>query len=173
MKKIFLLAAFLVSIVIQHSFAQLVPAPREDSTKTIAFLQLLNSYYGIKNALVAGDAPTAAAKSGEFVKVLNGIDMKAIPDSDYNVFLRLRDKLNSDVQTIASSNKIEAQRTAFSSFSNEMYSLVKAVKMNVSTVYQQYCPMKKMYWLSSETAIKNPYYGNMMLTCGKVTDTIK
>jgi hypothetical protein len=33
--------------------------------------------------------------------------------------------------------------------------------------------MKKMYWLSSEAAIKNPYYGKMMLTCGSVTETIK
>jgi hypothetical protein len=30
-----------------------------------------------------------------------------------------------------------------------------------------------MYWLSSEAVIKNPYYGKAMLTCGKVTETIK
>jgi hypothetical protein len=32
--------------------------------------------------------------------------------------------------------------------------------------------MKKSYWLSADEAIKNPYYGNMMLTCGKVSETI-
>jgi len=33
--------------------------------------------------------------------------------------------------------------------------------------------MKKTYWLSNEAAIKNPYYGNAMLNCGNVTDTMK
>ncbi|RYF82932.1 MAG: DUF3347 domain-containing protein, partial [Chitinophagaceae bacterium] len=36
-----------------------------------------------------------------------------------------------------------------------------------------YCPMKKALWLSNEKAIKNPYYGSAMLTCGKVTETIE
>jgi len=33
--------------------------------------------------------------------------------------------------------------------------------------------MKKAYWLSSEAAIKNPYFGNAMLACGKITETLK
>jgi hypothetical protein len=28
-------------------------------------------------------------------------------------------------------------------------------------------------WLSKENAVKNPYYGSMMLTCGKTVETIK
>jgi hypothetical protein len=36
-----------------------------------------------------------------------------------------------------------------------------------------YCPMKKANWLSSSATIKNPYYGNSMLTCGKVVETLK
>lgn len=28
-------------------------------------------------------------------------------------------------------------------------------------------------WLSKENVVKNPYYGSMMLSCGKVTETIK
>jgi hypothetical protein len=51
--------------------------------------------------------------------------------------------------------------------------LAKAVKLSVQPVYQDYCPMKKAYWLSSEAAIKNPYYGSQMLSCGKINDTIK
>lgn len=29
------------------------------------------------------------------------------------------------------------------------------------------------YWLSTEEEILNPYYGDKMLHCGKVTETIK
>jgi hypothetical protein len=44
--------------------------------------------------------------------------------------------------------------------------------MNTSTLYQQYCPMKKAYWLSETPTIKNPYYGKEMPTCGKTTETL-
>jgi hypothetical protein len=37
----------------------------------------------------------------------------------------------------------------------------------------QYCPMKKAYWLSDVSAIKNPYYNDkMMTTCGRVAATL-
>ena len=43
--------------------------------------------------------------------------------------------------------------------------------------YLDHCPMandgKGANWLSREKNIKNPYYGKAMLTCGKVTETLK
>jgi hypothetical protein len=51
--------------------------------------------------------------------------------------------------------------------------MAKGVKLSSEPIYQQYCPMKKAAWLSNESAVKNPYYGSSMLTCGNVTDTIK
>ena len=57
-----------------------------------------------------------------------------------------------------------------------MYELAKVSKQAVPVYYQR-CPMfnngKGANWLSKESAIKNPYYGNKMLTCGSVTETIK
>jgi hypothetical protein len=73
----------------------------------------------------------------------------------------------------AAGKDLEKQRIAFAALSVEMYSVVKKEKLNPEVIYQAYCPMKKMYWLSKEPAIKNPYYGKMMLTCGNLTDTIK
>jgi hypothetical protein len=53
-----------------------------------------------------------------------------------------------------------------------MFELVKGLKLNTNTLYEQYCPMKKATWLSESAAIKNPYYGSQMLTCGKTTETL-
>ena len=55
---------------------------------------------------------------------------------------------------------------------NHMATLAKAVKLTGDPIYKQYCPMKKTNWLSNEKAIKNPYYGNAMLTCGNIAETI-
>ena len=166
MKKIFFLVAFFTTSTFQYSFAQ-------DNTKITPLSQLLISYYGIKNALISGNVKTAAFYAGELLKAINDIDMKAISETDMNAMMPLQDKLVFDAKHIAENNGIEAQREHFSSLSNNIYKLAKAVKLSAQPVYQKYCPMKKMYWLSSETAIKNPYYGKAMLTCGKVTDTLK
>ncbi|MBO9202602.1 MULTISPECIES: DUF3347 domain-containing protein [Niastella] len=135
--------------------------------------QLLTIYYDIKNALVKGDANTAATKAAEFVKAINGDDMKKLQETDMNAFMPLQDKLAFDAKHISETKEISLQREHFQSFSNNFYKLAKAVKLSDKPVYQAYCPMKKAYWLSSEAAIKNPYFGNQMLTCGKINETIK
>jgi DNA-binding transcriptional regulator WhiA len=68
---------------------------------------------------------------------------------------------------------LKKQREYFASFSTNMIAVAKAVKLSDKPVYHAYCPMKKASWLSSEKAIKNPYYGSSMLTCGEVTGTIQ
>jgi hypothetical protein len=166
MKKLFFIVAFFATISVQYSFAQ-------DNTKTTPLSHLLNSYFGIKNALVSSDAKAAATNAGELLKAINGIDMKALSENDMNAFMPLQDKLAFDAKHISENNGIAEQREHFSSLSNNIYKLAKAVKLSAEPVYQEYCPMKKMYWLSREAVIKNPYYGKAMLTCGKVTETIK
>ena len=166
MKMIFFIVAFLTTVTVQYSFAQ-------DNTKTTSLTQLLNSYYDVKNALVNSDAKTAATKAGDLVKALNAVNMKALSEADMNAFMPLQEKLAFDAKHISENNGIAEQREHFSSLSNNIYKLAKAVKLSAEPVYQEYCPMKKMYWLSSEAAIKNPYYGKAMPTCGKVTDTLK
>jgi hypothetical protein len=166
MKKLLLVVALIATAFVQQGFGQESEKPNQLTT-------LLNAYYGIKNALVSSNATLAATKVNEFVNTFDAVDMKALSATGHSAFMAAQNKLKADAQTIAASNKIEAQRTTFSTLSNNIYTLAKAARLSTEPVYQQYCPMKKMYWLSSEAAIKNPYYGKMMLTCGKVTETIK
>ncbi|MDQ6756861.1 MAG: DUF3347 domain-containing protein [Bacteroidota bacterium] len=155
MKKIFLLVAIIATALVQNSFAQ-------DNSKT----QLLHSYLDIKNALVAGNASLASEKAGEFVKALNSADIKTLSADS-------RDALLKDADHISKTKEIKHQREHFEKFSLNMYTLAKAEKLTDKPVYYAYCPMKKAHWLSSEPAIKNPYFGSAMLTCGKVEETLK
>jgi hypothetical protein len=125
---------------------------------------LLKSYYEMKDALVVSDAATASAKAGEFVKLIN---------ADSKTEKSLQEKLAADAGRIAATQDLAKQRELFGPLSLNIYKLAKTEKLSDDPIYQQYCPMKKTYWLSNETAVKNPYYGKMMLTCGNVTDTIK
>ncbi len=143
------------------------------TTNTVASLtDLLTLYYNIKDALVTGKADIASAKAGEFVKAINGIDMKALSEADHKAFMTVNEKLAFDAEHIAESKDLTHQRDHFKTFSDNFFTLAKSVKLSAQPVYQQYCPMKKASWLSSETAIKNPYYGSAMLTCGSVKVTL-
>ena len=146
MKKIFFTVAIVATAFVQSSFAQ-------DTTGTQS--QLLQSYYDIKNALVAGNGNTASMKAEEFVKTLNSIDLKIINEAT-------RDALLKDAGQISESKDIKHQTEHFATFSSNMYALVKAAKLTTEPVYYAYCPMKKTHWLSNDVAIKNPYYGTTL-----------
>lgn len=166
-------AALSFSAKANHNNSLHIVTTVDNTTNESPLSQLLTLYYDIKNALVNGDANTAATKAGEFVKAINGVDVKKLPEADMNAFMPLLEKLAFDAKHISETKEIGHQREHFQSFSNNFYKLAKAVKLSDKPVYQDYCPMKKAYWLSSEAAIKNPYFGAQMLTCGKINDTIK
>ena len=157
MKKIFLMLALIATTFTQNSFAQ-------DSTKTQP-AQLLNAYYQLKDNLVKSNATSAAANADELVKAINGTDKQTVNDD-------ARASLLKDAGAIAQSSDIKVQRERFATLSNNMFELAKTVKLSADPVYQQYCPMKKASWLSNDKAIKNPYYGSAMLTCGSVKTTL-
>ncbi len=131
-------------------------------------------YYLLKDALIADDLSEAKIQAKSFRKVLITIDMTKMTGAEHTFFMPLQTKLDYDAEHIQSAPEIEHMREHFSSFSNNMFKLVKAFKANNGqSVYLDYCPMQKASWLSNEEPIKNPYYGNKMLTCGSITETIK
>jgi hypothetical protein len=83
----------------------------------------------------------------------------------------------SSAAKITNASGIEAQRAAYEDLSNAMISKVKSSGVSNGEVYVQYCPMafddKGASWLSSNKEIRNPYFGNKMLTCGETKETIK
>src|SRR5690606_6747276 len=79
-------------------------------------------------------------------------------------------------QKIASTSDLKEQRIAFSDLSAAVESMIEG-NLSSGEVYKQYCPMafdgEGGYWLSSSKEVRNPYYGDMMLKCGRVDETIK
>lgn len=137
-----------------------------------AQLPVLKSYYELKEALVNSDATSASVQAAELGKAVANTDIKAIPVNRQDAVKEIQKKLIADATRIGATKEIGKQREYFANLSLNMYALTKQEKLSDQAIYQAYCPMKKMYWLSSEKNIRNPYYGKMMLTCGSITDTI-
>lgn len=137
---------------------------------------VLNKYFDLKDALVKSNASLAVKKSAELLEALNEIKMETLEDNIHLAWMKQGNDLKNDAQNIAGSKAINKQRDRFVSLSEHMYELVKVSKPE-GTVYYDHCPMyndnKGANWLSKEKEIKNPYYGNQMLTCGKIIEKIK
>ena len=129
-------------------------------------------YFSIKNALVKTDAKAASDKSKELTNAITAVKMNELSAEEHNVWMKIRDVLNTDARMISQTQDIKKQREAFKSLSKNMYELLKTSKHS-APIYYQYCPMQDANWLSTESAIKNPYYGAQMLTCGNTVETLK
>ncbi|HXS58928.1 MAG TPA: DUF3347 domain-containing protein [Hanamia sp.] len=158
MRTIFILGIFIATAFSQKSFAQ-------DASQSNQLSSLLNNYYEVKDALVNSNPDAAALQARVFLKTIKDLSKASLSKE-------VRNALMKPAESISATKDIKIQREAFATLSTNMYDFVKAQKPG-GTIYYAYCPMKKSYWLSSEKAIKNPYYGNMMLTCGNVSDTIE
>jgi hypothetical protein len=134
---------------------------------------ILNNYYQVKNALVAGDAAVAATAASEMLQAITGFDMESRTPAGHTAFMDLKDKLAYDARHISESTDINHQREHFASLSANLIKLTKKINLSPKPIYEDYCPMKKAYWLTSDTAIRNPYFGSSMPTCGKVAATIR
>jgi hypothetical protein len=139
--------------------AQAADAPEFNDQKLSA---VYSHYIRLKDALVA--ANTAGAKAGA---VSLQAALKAAGSSKGA-------KLAGEV---AAGKDLAAQRSPFNNLSSEVERLLKGGKLASGTVYKQYCPMANSgnggYWLASEKEVKNPYYGNEMLSCGEVKEEIR
>ena len=158
MKKIIGIAIVFLTGFVHQGYSQ-------DSLTQNQLSKLLSHYYNIKDALVAGNAGKASSEAEQYVKTLNGIQFQTISEGNANTLLK-------DASAISESKDINRQRGYFSNFSSNMIVLAKSMKLSSAPIYEAYCPMKKASWLSADQAIKNPYYGSAMLTCGKVVETI-
>ena len=139
--------------------------------------EVLNAYYAVKNALVGDDGKTASAKAKELLTALGKVDMANFGGEQHSVYMPLAEKIKFDAEHIEETKDVSHQRDHFNTLSDNVFKVVKTFNFNAEPAYQQFCPMardgKGAYWISKEKAVKNPYYGKSMLTCGKVTETLK
>jgi len=121
--------------------------------------QLLDAYYPIREALVGSNSRATAGAAQKLQQVLD-----AQPG-----FTEQR-KLQEAVRRLAGTTDLARQRSAFGELSVELWPLVKKAPSSGATVYYQFCPMEKAYWLSPEEQIRNPFFGSRMLTCGRTIE---
>jgi len=126
----------------------------------------LTAYYGVKDALVATNASKAKSQAVTLSSALNKVEAAKLTAADKKALSMAK----THALAISKTADISAQRKQFESLSTDMITLAKATKP--AKAYVQFCPMVKASWLSDKKEVKNPYYGDKMLTCGSVKEEI-
>ncbi|MFN3752555.1 DUF3347 domain-containing protein [Flavobacterium sp.] len=137
---------------------------------------VFDNYFLLKDALITSEGTKAAAASKELLTAVNNVKMEKLDMEVHMVWMKVLNPIKEDAEHIADTKDVKHQRDHFTTLSKDIYALIKVSKYE-TPVYYQFCPMfndgKGANWLSKENAVKNPYYGAMMLNCGKTIETIK
>jgi len=146
-----------------------------------AFKEQLTSVYEtylkMKDAFVATDARKVSREAEKVEKSIQSVKMELLKGDAHMAWMDQLKTLNSAIGTIAKSADIEKQRLEFARFNLAFYKSLKIFGLANDSAYYQYCPMangdKGAYWLSETKEIRNPYFGDEMLSCGETRETIK
>ncbi len=137
---------------------------------------VFDNYFLVKDALITSNGNSTASASKELVTAINNVKMDKLEMDVHMVWMKVVNTIKKDAENIGNTKDIKIQRDHFTTLSKDIYTLIKVSKYE-TPVYYQFCPMfndgKGANWLSKENAVKNPYYGSMMLNCGKTVETIK
>jgi len=121
--------------------------------------KVFHNYQQIRMALVNSDAGEVQTAAGNLAES----------------FSKEREEMKSMAMAMAEADDIEKQRELFSDFTANVEPLFKDA-LSEGTIYKQFCPMafegNGGYWISNVDEIRNPYYGDRMLKCGKVVEEI-
>lgn len=138
--------------------------------------QLTNYYLEIKNALVAGKPIEAQAAATKLMAPLEQFNTASLPADQQEFYKQQVQSLKDAATAVKNSSNVEAQRKQLGQLTQSVYALNKAFDANEKELYRQYCPMANNnqggYWLSAEKEVLNPYFGDKMLECGKVAETL-
>lgn len=131
-----------------------------------AIQDLIKAYLPMAKALADDQAEAAQRTALDFAKTAQifGIETAA-------------NTLAASARQLAAETNIKAQRVIFEPISNELIKLIRQHGLDqVGSAYVVHCPMafgnKGADWISAVPEVLNPYFGDAMLTCGTVTETL-
>ena len=145
-----------------------------------SYQKLLSSYYAVKDALAESDTIKTNAAAKELVTYADSLKVNEIQGDSSGLIketaLNYAGTISGSARGLLGEKDIIAKRREFEMISDALWSLTRTVKYSGEKVYYLYCPMafnnQGAYWLSNNSEIRNPYFGNEMLDCGTVEDSV-
>ena len=136
------------------------------------FKEVLEEYLKMKDAFVNSDKEevSSGAKSTKIkIESLSTANLGKMEVSHVSAIAQR-------LEAIAKGETIEKQRENFVVLNENMVPVVLNIGKLTKNMFVQKCPMANnnngAFWISSEKEIRNPYYGEQMMTCGSIIESI-
>jgi len=145
-----------------------------------SFSETLEAYYSLKDAFVKSDTVSVNKASLLLAEKADSLKINEIKgDTTGTIKETARfyaGSISASVKTITAEKDLEAKRREFDAITDAVWSLTRTVRFSGGKIFYQHCPMafnnKGAYWLSSSREILNPYFGDAMLHCGEIADSV-
>lgn len=149
---------------------------QEKKDGNLSIKLLFSEYFSLKNALVLSDLNEAKVKSFALGKSISKIENIAFQSVSDNYSSWNKEVLQNTLNQMGSANSLKGIRSGFQIVSELFIQILEAEGSMGDTAYIQFCPMVNdnlgANWISEISEIRNPYYGENMLTCGEVIKQI-
>lgn len=153
--------------------------PEKAAATPLGFQQslekIIGAYSDLKDAFVKSDAGLIDAAISPLSKSVDGAIKSELQGKESTQWTNSAAILQKSLTGIQSNTDLELKRKEFETLSESLISVVEYFGNGEMQLYKQYCPMafgdKGANWLSLQKEIRNPYFGDKMLTCGEVEKT--
>lgn len=128
-------------------------------------------YFDLKDALVQSNYKKAVEFSLALKTHLDDLSKNEIAENHW------AKTIDGSVDDLVGSSNLEQIRKHFKQFSQHLVEISENANQLPQTIYVQYCPMadqnRGAKWLSLQKEIRNPYFGDKMLICGTLEQTLQ
>ena len=139
--------------------------------------RLYKAYLDLKTDLVNDDFDAAHQNALVLNSVFESISKDVFNEPSDSTWSMYSQALAPHLRLAMEANSIQAIRTVFKPMSATMIALIQVVGPIDVPLYIEHCPMAENNsgadWLSSESEIRNPYFGAAMLRCGELKGEIQ
>jgi len=137
---------------------------------------IFQDYSNLKDAFVLTDTKKVSKEAKQTLSDLKKVKMNLLKNPKaHKIWMSAVKNIKITLQNIIEENEIEKQRKEFLNLSNTMIIVASSFGVD-KEIYVEHCPMandnKGADWLSFDKKIRNPYFGDKMLSCGSVKRTI-
>ncbi len=160
-----------------------LPEPKDylNSTSSLFKSQLVIfflDYIKLKDLMVEGDGNNIQETAKLVESSLEKVDMALVKGDAHMFWMELLKSMQTSIEKIVGSSNRDAQRLEFINLSKALIVSVQSFGLNYENpLYVQFCPMANndqgAPWISLQEEIINPYFGDAMLNCGYILESIQ
>jgi len=161
----------------EEATAMIIPNYREDTPEDFReqLGTVVEAYLPLKDRMVATEAAEGALLN-PMTEALAAVNMGLVKGEAHVYWMQQLEAIEVHASTLLKKSDVAEQRKQFGFLSQALINALTAFGVD-GTYYVQHCPMAfdnaGANWLSDEEQIRNPYFGDLMLTCGSVTTTFE